>query len=94
MEVDIKTTLTYLNESLRKIKFLTEWVKLKRIENRNIDPFNRMYDSTDNDLRMEIWHFLARLNALYEYAKKDAALKTQLAKIAQEFRQLNLPIPL
>ena len=94
MDANIQGAIDDLGKRLQRIKASAEWLKLKRIENRNIDPFNRMYDSTENDLRMEIWNFWARFNALYEYAKKDEALKTQLARIAREFRQLNLPIPL
>jgi hypothetical protein len=90
MNADVKNDLNELEKSLKKIKAFVEWIRLKQLENRSLDPFLRVQDSTAFDMEMEIWHFLSHLNQLKKQRSQDTDLQRQLDRLLKAFHQIQL----
>jgi hypothetical protein len=99
-EIDLQAGLRSLQASLRQVKSLLEWEKLRQSEAKpRQQPAFRMYDPLEADLRNEYSFFLSisiQMHAILQHSKATIPdglrvdLTNKLAKLDQQVYQLNL----
>lgn len=97
--IDLQANLRSMSESLRRMKGLLAWSRLKQHEARPAEPPSfRMYDPTETDLRNEYSRFLSTSTEMHAVLHAHSAsipalretLQRKLAELEQEAHQLNV----
>jgi hypothetical protein len=94
MEARVQNALEDLKKSLNRIKTLAEWRSLKELENRTIERFNQFYDTTEQELKIEMGYFLLRSQELQPLADRDEQARSEWVKLNTAFRRLDLALDL
>jgi hypothetical protein len=102
-DTDLRAGLQSLYKSLRRIKALLEWQKLKQSEIRPDQPPSfRLYDPTEADLRNEYAFFLSTFIQMRAMLNEGSAslpeplrqtIQDRLARLDQQVHQLNIECP-